>query len=88
MQAEEVTNTEIMCNTTRIINKPKDNEYIMHTGTTNHFLKIGARKDKKDPAVDLIEIKKLRKYLKIPGLPNKSKRTCYPRPWLFIIGLH
>jgi hypothetical protein len=38
---------QISFNASRVINKPRDNEAIADTGTTDHFLKEGAPCDEK-----------------------------------------
>ena len=64
---------EITCNTTRVINKPRDNEGIGDTGTTDHFLKEGAPADEITLAEDPIEIE-------MPnGTTERSTHTCYLR---------
>ena len=89
---------QISCNASRVINKPRDNEAIADTSTTDHFLKEGAPCDEKEIATHPIEIEMPNGsversthtcYLRIPGLPKKiEKRTYSPQPKSFIIGLH
>ena len=64
---------EITCNTTRVINKPRDDEGIGDTGTTDHFLKEGAPADEITLAENPIEIE-------MPnGTIERSTHTCYLR---------
>ena len=55
-QKEKIIDMEIFYNSTKIRNKPKDNEAIGDTGTTDHLLKENASVDEIEPANIPIEI--------------------------------
>jgi len=74
---------EISFNASRVVNKPKDNEAITDTGTTDYFLREEAPCDEKEIAKKPIEIEMpngaIEKsthtcYLRIPGLPKELRK--------------
>ena len=80
---ENKIGVEIICNSTRVINKPRDDEGIGDTGTIDHFLKEGAPADEKEEATNPIKIEMLNGtiersthtcYLRIPGLPKELRK--------------
>ena len=74
---------EIICNSTRVINKPSNNEAIADSGTTNHFLKEEAPAEETEKASNPVKIEMpngtVEKsthmcYLRIPGLPKELRK--------------